>query len=367
MLTLDDLVIGSSEHLKAAMQRMTRNRCGILFVCDDDFHLVGILSDGDVRRTLLADSLLSSPVNNVMNTDPVVAHTVGEASELVRNLSIVAVPVVDSYGRIREAALENGTEFLVLRPGPGGPDIRLSVQTGVLAIRPARAGSKRIPRKNLAPVAGRPLLTWAIEVAKRVDKVSYVLVSTDDAQIAEVARGAGAETPWVRPPDLSEDATPTIDVLMHAVTWAVDNLKPRPEFALLLEPTAPLRTPEHLEQALDILVASDADCVMSVSELPHVLNPEELLIIDEGCVRPYLPYRTLDDRPPRGQQSPAFVQNGLVYAFRVSSLLRTRSLYGQKTLPLLTAWEDFLDIDAPADLQSATMRLHARHSFHGES
>lgn len=366
MLTLDDLIIGSSENLKTAMQKMTRNRRGVLFVCDEDSHLVGVLSDGDVRRTLLADSLLTSPVNTIMNTDPVVAHTVSEASELLRTLSIVAVPVVDIRGRIRQAAVENGAEIFVLTSTADDAAETLSIQTGVLAIIPARGGSKRIPRKNLAPVAGRPLLAWAIECAKRVSNVSYILVTTDDPEIAAVARRAGAEAPWLRPADLSQDATPTIDVLMHAVTWATQSLQPAPEFGLLLEPTAPLRTSEHLEQALNMLAASDADCVMSVSELPHVLNPEELLIIDEGCVRPYLPYRTLNTRCLRGQQSPAYVQNGLVYAFRMSTLLRTRSLYGEKTFPLITPWQEFLDIDAPADLQSAALRMRERHSFPGE-
>src|ERR1700733_8928688 len=107
MLKLSDLIIYSSEALRTALQRMTRNRRGVLFVCDENSHLVGVLSDGDVRRSLLDDTLLVSPVAKVMNTDPVTANNIAEATELLKRLAIVAVPVVDAGGRITEAAVED--------------------------------------------------------------------------------------------------------------------------------------------------------------------------------------------------------------------------------------------------------------------
>ena len=358
MLTLSDLMIAPSESLRAGLQRMTDNRRGVLFVCDGNSHLVGALSDGDVRRALLEATLLMSPVEKVMNTDPISASTIERASELLRKLAVVAVPVVDSDGCIHAAVVEDHDRILVLREARSsdteGP---VQTQAGVVAIIPARGGSKRIPKKNLALVGGKTLLARSIEAARSAAAVSHVIVSTDDRHIAESARNQGVEVPWLRPEDLSLDETPTLAVLEHAATWAIRSLHPPPEFGVLLEPTAPLRTGQHIDDAIALLAKSDADCVVSVSEVPHMLNPEELLLCERGLLRPFAPSRTMSTRRLRGQQRSVYVQNGLVYAFRIKSLLEQHSLYGRKTLPLFTRWEDFVDIDNPEDLELATLRL----------
>ena len=355
MLTLQDLIINTSDSLKTAMQRMTQNHRGVLFVCNDDAHLVGVLSDGDVRRSLLDDTLLVSPVWKVMNTDPVSAESVEHAKDLLRTLVLVAVPVVDSLGRIREAVVEDKDQVLHLT-NPGISDSE-TVSSGAVAIIPARGGSKRIPKKNLATVGGRTLLAWAIRAARASKSISNVIVSTDDAEIAEESRKQGAPVPWMRPAEFSRDDSPTIGALIHAVQWAVDNYHPSPEFGILLEPTAPLRRGDHLDDAIALLAQSDADCVMSVTEVPHLYNPEELLRIEGGLVKPYLADRTMDSRKLRGSQEPVYIPNGLVYAFRISSLLANRSLYGRTVLPLVTPWGEFLDIDTEDDLRAAERRL----------
>jgi CMP-N-acetylneuraminic acid synthetase len=97
--------------------------------------------------------------------------------------------------------------------------------------------------------------------------------------------------------------------------------------------------------------------VASVSEVPHVLNPEELLLCEDGLLRPYIGTQSMDTRRLRGKQTSVYVQNGLVYAFRMNSLLEHHSLYGQKTIPLFTPWEDFVDIDTMEDLQLANSRV----------
>ncbi len=102
---------------------------------------------------------------------------------------------------------------------------------------------------------------------------------------------------------------------------------------------------------------SDADCVAAVSELPHVFHPEEVLIIDDGSIQPYLPTRTMDSRHLRNDQGRAYVVNGLVYAFRIQSVLSGHGLFGRKTLPMITRWEDFLDIDTPEDLDLANFKI----------
>lgn len=360
-MRLDDFIIGSSDNLKTALQRMTRNRRGILFVCDEDAHLVGVLSDGDVRRSLLENTQMVSPVAKIMNTDPVTADNIADATSLLRRMALVAVPVVDESGRIREAAIENGDEVLALAAGDSAAQPGGMVAVGAVAVIPARGGSKRIPRKNLATVGGQSLLGWAIQAAQESGSVSHIVVSTDNQEIAAESRRLGVEVPWLRPAQLSRDDSPTILALEHAVQWAVDNLRPAPEYGVLLEPTAPLRRGHHVDAALAALASSQADCVMSVSEVPHLYNPEELLVITDGQIHPYLPYRTMDTRHLRGSQSSVYIPNGLVYAFRTRSLLEHHSLYGNLTMPYFTPWDEFLDIDTEADLQLAELRMQCRH------
>jgi N-acylneuraminate cytidylyltransferase/CMP-N,N'-diacetyllegionaminic acid synthase len=364
MLKLSDLIISSQETLRNAMQRMTQNYKGVLFVCDHSAHLIGVLSDGDVRRTLLDDTLLVAPVSKVMNVDPITAETTQEAINLLHRLAVVAVPVVDLDGQIKEVVIADKGGVKVLREVQRGEEPAIShvEKLGAVAIIPARGGSKRISRKNLAMVAGRPLVAWAILAAKAAKQVSHVIVSTDDLEIAEVVRSIGGNVPWLRPDELARDCTPTLDVILHALNWSVQTLRPTPEFGVLLEPTAPLRRPEHIDQAIGLLAATGADSVVSVCELPHVLNPEELLIINGGLLRPYLSSRMMDSRKLRGQQHPVYVQSGLVYAFRIQSVLKQRSLYGQKTLPLITSWEYFLDVDTLEDLQLADFKMRQLHA-----
>ena len=155
------------------------------------------------------------------------------------------------------------------------------------------------------------------------------------------------------------DQTPTIDVVVHAVAWAIEHLDVGIEFGVLLEPTAPLRTGAHIDEAVALLSDSDADCVVSVSEVPHVLNPEELLVCENGLLHPYVETQSMDTRRLRGMQRSAYVPNGLVYAFRVNSILKHHSLYGQNSIPLFTPWDEFLDIDTLADLQFARLRVES--------
>jgi CMP-N,N'-diacetyllegionaminic acid synthase len=357
MLKLSDLIIYSSESLRTALQRMTQNRRGVLFVCDEDGHLVGVLSDGDVRRSLLDNTLLISPIYKVMNTDPISAPNVQEATELLHRMNIVAVPVVDNEGQICEIVVEDQDSVIVLSSEANGGGSDTVVETGVLAIIPARGGSKRIPKKNLANVAGKSLLAWTIQAAKNSKRVSHVLVSTDDMEIAEAARAMGIHVPWLRPEALSTDTTSTLDVLLHALNWAVQNLTPVPEFGVLLEPTAPLRRAEQIDEAISLLIDSDADCVAAVSELPHVFHPEEVLVAEHGSLQPFLRQRTMDSRQLRNEQSSVYVLNGLVYAFRIQSVLSGYGLFGRKTIPMISRWEDFLDIDTPEDLEFANFKI----------
>lgn len=360
-LTLHDYITAPGSTLRSALQQMTRNHCGVLFVCDEDTHLVGVLSDGDVRRSLLDDSLMVSPVAKLMNTDPVSGSSMAEAETLLKELAVVAVPVLNRLGQIEAIAVQGLHRVIVVTASP----ISQEPEEGLLdavAIIPARGGSKRIPKKNLAQVAGRSLMEWTIRAAREARLVNQILVSTDDNEIAGECRRLGVEVPWMRPAEFSRDDSPTIAALEHAVKWAVENTKKELRYGVLLEPTAPMRQGQHIDDALRLLDASGADCVMSVCEVPHQFHPEEMLVLNNGQLAPYLPYRTMSSRKLRGEQSSIYLANGLVYAFRVESLLRNKSLYGERTLPLVTPWEEFVDIDTQDDLKFAELKMTRRQA-----
>src|SRR5512141_3145292 len=131
----------------------------------------------------------------------------------------------------------------------------------VVAILPARGGSKGIPRKNIRPFAGYPLIAYSIAAARQAETVTRVIVSTDDAEIAEAARQYGAETPFMRPPELAADRTMDLPVFQHAVTWLAEHEGYHPEIVLHLHPTSPVRPRGALDRAVrQMLEHPEADC-----------------------------------------------------------------------------------------------------------
>jgi CBS domain-containing protein len=199
MMHLLDLIVSPNSSLQTALERMTKNRKGLLFVCDDA-HLVGVISDGDIRRALVSQALLIARVETYMNLDPIIAGSTEEGKQLLKNHNLLAVPVLDGEGMVIGAIVQGINQIEILNRKTEEAFVAVDDQgSGTIAIITARGGSKRIPRKNLALVAGRPLLAYAIEAAKGADSISRIIVSTDDREIADVALKFGAEVPWLRP------------------------------------------------------------------------------------------------------------------------------------------------------------------------
>lgn len=354
-LVLASLCIRPADTIRDALARMTEIRKGVLFVTDDDGRLAGVLSDGDIRRTLLDDTLLVAPVHSVMNLDPVSATTAADAEALLRTTSAVAVPILNAAGHVTSAVVvgEHGTITVVEgdRPSVTPP----SAGT-VVALIPARGGSRRLPRKNLVVLGGRPLVTWAVDAARSATTIDRVVVSTDDDEIADEARRAGAEVPFRRPPELSDSDARTIDVIIHAVE-ALAAAGDRPEIGVLLEPTAPFRSDGLVDEVVTLLRSSGADSVVTVAEVPHALHPDELVVARDGALRAYDDAASLATRRLRGAQQPVFVLTGAVYAFRIDTLLAAHDLFGDRCVPLVVPWETYVDIDTAEDLRRAAARL----------
>jgi len=137
--------------------------------------------------------------------------------------------------------------------------------THILALIPARGGSKGIPRKNIKDFAGYPLIAWSIAAGLQAHTVNRVIVSTDDEEIASVARQYGAEAPFLRPPELAQDRTTDLPVFEHALKWLEDIEGYKPDMVIQLRPTSPIRPKDCVDGAVKILIENpDADCVRGV-------------------------------------------------------------------------------------------------------
>lgn len=227
----------------------------------------------------------------------------------------------------------------------------------VLGVVPARGGSKGVPGKNIRPLAGRPLLEYTARAARESGVIDRLVLSTDSREIADAGRRAGLEVPFLRPAALAADDTPMLPVLRHAIDtlaaggWEAD-------VVVLLQPTSPLRRPEHIRDAVARLRETGADSVVTVVEVPRHLSPDYVMRIDDGVLRPFLPEGAHITR--RQDARPAYSRDGTVYAFRRATLDRFGNIYGDDCRPLIIDPAESLSIDSPADWDAAERLLAGR-------
>jgi YrbI family 3-deoxy-D-manno-octulosonate 8-phosphate phosphatase len=224
--------------------------------------------------------------------------------------------------------------------------------TEVLAIIPARGGSKGIPRKNIRNFAGFPLLAYSIAAGKQAESVTRVIVSTEDEEISTIARQFGAETPFTRPLDLAQDDTTDLPVFRHALTWLADHEGYEPEVVVHLRPTSPIRPRDCVDMAVHTLLRhAEADSVRGV--VPAAQNPYKMWLLS-GEGRPMVPLLRLDGtleayNAPRQSLPPVFWQTGHVDAVRPETILRKGSMSGSSIYPLIIDARYSVDIDNLAD------------------
>ncbi len=221
----------------------------------------------------------------------------------------------------------------------------------ILTIIPARGGSKGIPRKNILPFAGHPLIAFSIAAALQAEKVTRLIVSTDDEEIAEISRRYGAETPFLRPAELAADRTTDLPVFQQALMWLAENEHYRPDIVLHLHATTPVRPQGCLDQAVRLLLEQpQVDCVRSVVEAGQ--NPHKMWCIDPATGR-MLPLLTVPGiaepyNAPRQSLPPVYWQTGHVNAIRPAVILGG-SMTGRVILPIVIDPRYLVDIDTPAD------------------
>ncbi len=204
----------------------------------------------------------------------------------------------------------------------------------VLALVPARGGSKGVPGKNIKGLGGRPLIAYTIASATAVRGVSRVVVSTDSDDIAEVSRREGAEVPFLRPADIAADETPMKAVVAHALEWLAEHDGWVPDAVVLLQPTVPFRDATLIDRAIDML-RDGADAVVSVTPVPTAYHADWQFEVRDGILRRMTGGHLAGLVTRRQELRPAFVRDGAIYAFRHAMFATTGSFYSDRTLALV--------------------------------
>lgn len=222
----------------------------------------------------------------------------------------------------------------------------------ILGLVTARGGSKGVPRKNVRPLGGRPLIAWTLEAAKQCRSLTRLIVSTDDAEIADACRACDVEVPFVRPASLAGDSTPHVDVVLHALGWLADEGGERPEWVVLLQPTSPFRAAEDIDSAVALARSSGADGVVSVVET-HDHPCLTFGQADDGTLADYAPtnlkYARRQDLPK------AYALNGAVFVYRTAAIIESDALPREGLRPWIMPPERSLEIDTPWDFHLAEL------------
>ena len=227
----------------------------------------------------------------------------------------------------------------------------------LLALIPARGGSKRIPSKNIHEIGGKPLIAWSIESALKAPSVDRVVVTTDSEEIAKIAIKYGADVPFLRPDDLASDSADSMDSVLHAIRY-LENTGDIYEYLLLLQPTSPMRSAEHIEQSIKLLKEKDADSIVGVTENEHPVEWCNTLS-DDLSMDGFYPDEI------KGKQSQDFPKryriNGAIYLAKTQKVITSHSMIlPQKCFAYIMDAVSSVDIDEHIDMEFARYLLEKR-------
>lgn len=215
-------------------------------------------------------------------------------------------------------------------------------EKNILGLIPARGNSKGLPRKNIKPLLGKPLIAWTIEQTLASKYLDRVVVSTDDKEIAEISKKYGAEVPFMRPKELAKDNSTTTDVIIHTLNW-FKNSGQKFDYLALFEPTSPLREKNDIDNGIMKLIDNEnkADSLVSVGEisLEHPFISKE--IDEKGYVKPF--YKVPNNKVGRRQDlSKAYFPYGVLYLSKVSAIKKYKTFYQKKTMPMfIKRWQNY--------------------------
>ena len=235
----------------------------------------------------------------------------------------------------------------------------------VLAVIPARGGSKGVPRKNIRMVGGKPLIAYTIDAALAVkNRLHRLIVSTDDAEIAAMAQDYGAEVPFMRPVELGGDKVPMVPVLKHAIQTIEELDGIKLEWVLLLQPTCPFRAPEDILAALELAAAGGCDSVISVVRvLAH--HPILMKKIENDRLLPFM-IEEIEGTRRQDYNPPAYMRNGSIYLTRRDNLMNNNSIWGKVIRPYIMPEERSVNVDSEMDMKLVEFMLQDRQQRAGQ-
>lgn len=222
----------------------------------------------------------------------------------------------------------------------------------ILAIIPARGGSKGIPHKNIMKICKKPLIAYSIEAAKESKYIDYILVSTDDTCIKEVSLSYGAKVPFLRPDEISTDRAKSIDVVLHGIDYLKEHNE-NFDYVILLQPTSPLRTSDDIDTAIESVIEADKDSLISVCECSE--NPILMRTIEREKLKPVLEFN--GDNLRRQELPTFYVFNGAIYINKVDMLQNKKEFVDENTMPFIMDSTRSIDIDNMIDAKIAEMIL----------
>lgn len=221
----------------------------------------------------------------------------------------------------------------------------------ILCVITARGGSKGIPGKNIQLLGGKPLIAYSIDAAKKSSLITHTIVSTDDQEIADVAREAGGEVPFLRPAELATDIAGHVGVMQHATAYMENALSLTFDYVVIFQPTSPFRTTEDIDGTIQKLIDTQSDSVVSLVELESAYHPMKIKRLDGDRV---LPYCMEEPEGTRRQDLPkAYRRSSAVYAMKRDLLMNKGKLYGDSVAGYVTPPERFIDIDTALDWERA--------------
>lgn len=227
----------------------------------------------------------------------------------------------------------------------------------VLAVITARGGSKGIPRKNIKDLGGQPLIAYTIEAAKNSRYLDYFLVSTDDAEIAEISKKFGASVPFMRPAELSTDAAKSIPVIQHAVNWLKDNNGKTFDYVMILQPTSPFRTAEDIDKSIEKIVDTGADSVMGMKKLID-FSIAKLKVLDGDKILPFAESEG-NESAARSELRDLYKRNCAIYLTKTDLIMRG-DLFGQDSRAYIMPEERSVDINTPFDFKLAEFLINKK-------
>ena len=228
----------------------------------------------------------------------------------------------------------------------------------ILALITARGGSKRILRKNIRPLGGKPLIVWSINIAKDIAGIVDILVSTDDPKISEVAKNAGAMVPWLRPPELATDTASSVDVCLHALEW-YEKENGKIDGLMLLQPTSPFRSRDTILRGIELFREQKRRPVIGVSTAKS--HPMWCFEIENGIMSPFIKGEGLHTRSQ--DLPPAYIVNGAFYLISPEKLRKQRIFFTENAVPLIiTSPEESMDIDTEWDWKLTEAIIRLRHT-----